>query len=58
MRHIDTHTHAHTHTQVGAIFHAGQPSVTVLGMGDLIFGERVPSGRMVQVGRKGRRMRG
>ena len=34
--------------KVGAIIHAGQPSVTVLGVGDLIFGEAVPAGRMVQ----------
>ena len=27
--------------KVGAIIHAGQPSVTVLGVGDLIFGDAV-----------------
>ena len=34
--------------KVGAIIHAGQPSVTVSGAGDLIFGKAVPAGRMVQ----------
>jgi len=34
--------------KIGAIIHAGQPSVTVLGVGDLIFGDAVPAGRMVQ----------
>lgn len=34
--------------KVGAIFHAGQPSVTISGVGDLIFGKAVPAGRMIQ----------
>ena len=34
--------------KVGAVIHAGQPSVTVLGVGDLIFGDEVPAGRMIQ----------
>ena len=34
--------------KVGAIIHAGQPSVTVSGAGDLIFGKAVPAGRMIQ----------
>jgi beta-D-xylosidase 4 len=34
--------------KVGAIIHAGQPSVTVTGVADLIFGKSVPAGRMIQ----------
>jgi hypothetical protein len=34
--------------KVGAIFHAGQPSVAVSGVGDLIFGKAAPAGRMIQ----------
>jgi len=34
--------------KVGAVLHVGQPSVTVLGVGDLIFGKYVPAGRMLQ----------
>jgi hypothetical protein len=34
--------------KVGAIIHAGQPSVTVSGVADLIFGRAVPAGRMIQ----------
>ena len=37
--------------KVGAIIHAGQPSVTVSGVGDLVFGKAVPAGRMIQVRR-------
>jgi len=37
-----------SNSMVGAILEAGQPSVTVLGVADLIFGEAVPAGRMVQ----------
>jgi hypothetical protein len=33
---------------VGAVIHAGQPSVQTLGIGDVIFGEKVPAGRLVQ----------
>jgi hypothetical protein len=33
---------------VGAVVHAGQPSVQVLGVGDLLFGAAVPAGRMSQ----------
>ena len=34
--------------KVGAIIHCGQPSVTVSGAGDLVFGKAVPAGRMIQ----------
>jgi len=34
--------------KVGAILHVGQPSVQTLGIGDLLFGLKVPSGRTVQ----------
>merc|ERR1711957_622237 len=34
--------------KVGAVLHAGQPSVQTLGIGDLLFGERVPAGRLIQ----------
>jgi len=34
--------------KIGAILHAGQPSVQTLGIGDLIFGVRIPAGRTVQ----------
>ena len=34
--------------QVGAILHAGQPSVQTLGIGDILFGAVSPSGRAVQ----------
>ena len=33
---------------VGAIIHAGQPSVQTLGIGDAIFGVKVPAGRLIQ----------
>ena len=33
---------------VGAVIHAGQPSVQTLGIGDVIFGEKVPAGRLIQ----------
>lgn len=36
------------HTQIGAIVHAGQPSVTTLGVGDVLFGKVVPAGRTIQ----------
>lgn len=35
--------------KVGAILHAGQPSVQTLGVADLLFGARSPAGRAVQV---------
>jgi len=35
-------------SKVGAVLHLGQPSVALLGIGDLIFGNRVPAGRMIQ----------
>ncbi len=35
--------------KIGAVLQAGQPSVQVLGVGDLIYGKRVPAGRMVQM---------
>ena len=34
--------------KVGAILHVGQPSVTALGLGSVLFGERSPAGRTVQ----------
>jgi len=33
---------------IGAILHAGQPSVTTIGVGDVLFGEKVPAGRVIQ----------
>jgi hypothetical protein len=33
---------------VGAIIHAGQPSVQTLGIGDVIFGKKSPAGRLIQ----------
>jgi len=36
------------HPKVGAILHVGQPAVQTLGIGDLIFGLKVPAGRTVQ----------
>jgi beta-glucosidase-like glycosyl hydrolase len=34
--------------KVGAVVHAGQPSVAVVGLGDVLFGKKSPAGRMVQ----------
>jgi len=34
--------------KVGAVLHVGQPSVQTLGIGDLLFGLKVPAGRTVQ----------
>ena len=34
--------------KIGAVIHAGQPSVTVSGIADLIYGKKVPAGRMIQ----------
>ena len=34
--------------RIGAILHTGQPSVTTLGVGDLLFGVKSPAARMVQ----------
>jgi pre-mRNA-splicing factor SYF2/beta-D-xylosidase 4 len=34
--------------KIGAVLHVGQPSVQTLGIGDLLFGIKVPAGRMVQ----------
>ena len=34
--------------KVGAILHAGQPSVQTLGIGDVLFGHTVPAGRMAR----------
>jgi hypothetical protein len=34
--------------KVGAVLHVGQPSVQTLGIGDLLFGMKVPAGRTVQ----------
>ena len=41
-------TEAMANPKVGAIMHLGQPSVTVLGVGELLFGKTSPAGRMVQ----------
>ena len=34
--------------KIGAIIHAGQPSVQTLGIGDVLFGTKVPAGRLIQ----------
>merc|ERR1711988_744251 len=34
--------------KVGAVVHAGQPSVQTLGVGDVLFGKASPAGRMIQ----------
>jgi len=34
--------------KVGAVLHVGQPSVQTLGIGDLLFGMKIPAGRTVQ----------
>lgn len=34
--------------KVGAVLHVGQPSVTIVGVGELLFGKTSPAGRMVQ----------
>ncbi len=34
--------------KVGAILHTGQPSETMLGVGDVLFGKKPPAGRMIQ----------
>lgn len=34
--------------KIGAILHVGQPSTTVLGVGELLFGQTSPAGRTVQ----------
>jgi hypothetical protein len=34
--------------KVGAVLHVGQPSVTILGLGDVLYGDRPPAGRLVQ----------
>jgi len=34
--------------KVGAVVHAGQPSVQTLGVGDVLFGKAVPAGRIIQ----------
>jgi hypothetical protein len=33
---------------IGAVLHAGQPSVQTLGIGDVLFGTKVPAGRLIQ----------
>jgi beta-glucosidase-like glycosyl hydrolase len=33
---------------VGAVLHVGHPSVTTLAVGDVLFGEKVPAGRLIQ----------
>jgi len=37
-----------TNPKVGAILHVGQPSVATLGIGDVLFGKKVPAGRTIQ----------
>ena len=37
-----------THPNVGAILHAGQPSIQTLGVADVLFGKVSPAGRAVQ----------
>ena len=37
-----------TNGKVGAILHVGQPSVTILGVGDVLFGKSSPAGRTIQ----------
>ncbi len=34
--------------KVGAVLHAGQPSVQTLGIGDVLFGKKPPAGRLIQ----------
>ena len=34
---------------VGAVLWAGQPAVAALGIGDILFGQKPPAGRMIQV---------
>lgn len=34
--------------KVGSVLHLGQPSVSVLGVGDVIFGKKSPAGRTIQ----------
>ena len=34
--------------KIGAVLHVGQPSVTILGAGELLFGKTSPAGRAVQ----------
>jgi len=34
--------------KIGAVLHVGQPAVQTLGIGDLLFGKRVPAGRTIQ----------
>ena len=34
--------------KVGAVLHTGQPSVQTLGIGDVLFGDAVPAGRLIQ----------
>jgi beta-D-xylosidase 4 len=36
------------HPGIGAMVHAGQPSIQSLGIGDVIFGKSAPAGRLVQ----------
>jgi len=34
--------------KVGAVLHLGQPSVTILGLGEILFGDKSPAGRTIQ----------
>merc|ERR1719191_1329569 len=36
------------HPKVGAVLHLGQPSTSVFGAGDVIFGKKSPAGRTIQ----------
>merc|ERR1719191_1116234 len=36
------------HPKVGAVLHLGQPSTSVFGAGDIIFGKKSPAGRTIQ----------
>jgi hypothetical protein len=41
-------THQIANPKIGAIVHVGQPSVNIVGLGELLFGHKSPAGRMVQ----------
>lgn len=45
---LDISTVLLNNPKVGAVMHVGQPSVTILGVGHLLFGKRSPAGRTVQ----------
>merc|ERR1712159_619431 len=37
-----------SNSKVGAVLHLGQPSVTILGVGELLYGDKSPAGRTIQ----------